>query len=163
MHHTVASDVIIQRQVVVVLTPEERRHMRFEQIERFLHSDMSATQWTKLNHMHESTFYLWLARYRSEHSSSASPDPLQKKKQTTEWIALSKQDVANQTAIVATGNSSVESGHSLAEASIDGTEETDDVSRFSFISIQLNEATIVIPPGSAKADIENVIQTVNSL
>lgn len=145
------------------MTPEERRHMRFEQIERFLHSDMSATQWAKLNHMHESTFYLWLARYRSEHPSPVSPEPIQKNRQTTEWIALSKQDIADQTAIVATGNSSVEPGHLLVEMPVDGTEETDEVSQFLFISVQLNGATIIIPPGSAKADIENVIQVANSL
>lgn len=145
------------------MTPAERRHMRFEQIERFLQSDMSATQWAKLNHMHESTFYLWLARYRSEHPSPASPEPMQKNRQTTEWIALSKQDVADQTAIVATGNSSVEPGRPSVEIPVDGTKETDDVSQFPFISVQLNGATIVIPPGSAKTDIENVIQAANSL
>lgn len=162
MVHTVASDVIVYTTGGERLTPEERKHMRFEQIERFLHSEMTATQWAKLNHMHESTFYLWLARYRSEHPTDASPKPLQKKKQTTEWIALSKQDIADQTAIVVSDTANVETERPLADV-CDNDENGDAVEQFPFIGVQLNGASVTIPAGTAKTDIENVIQAVSKL
>lgn len=42
---------------------EERRKMSFEQVERMLASDVTVTEWCRLNHVAKSTMYHWLKVY----------------------------------------------------------------------------------------------------
>ena len=43
---------------MTMMKPDERRAMRRQQIEQFLASDTGVMEWTKLNRMSTSTFYL---------------------------------------------------------------------------------------------------------
>ena len=51
---------------MTMMKPDERRAMRRQQIEQFLASDTGVMEWTKLNRMSTSTFYLWLHRFQDE-------------------------------------------------------------------------------------------------
>ena len=69
------------------MSPENRRRMRFEQVERFLSSGMRVSEWRVLNKVSESVLYAWMARYRGT-ELEADIDSAQKCKRTSGWIAI---------------------------------------------------------------------------
>lgn len=75
-----------------------RDRIRFEQVERFLASGMGVSEWCALNNVANSTLYDWMSRYRNS-EPSADLSNHQKRKETTEWIKFSREELANSVAL----------------------------------------------------------------
>ena len=131
------------------MTSLERRKVRRNQVERCLSSQMTIEEWCRLNHVSESTIYRWMARFRDE-----EPE-LFGKPAASQWIELSRESIAAQTALavnpkpeapVAPVPASAAAGRSPAP-----------------IVVHLNGADVAVPAGSAGADISAVLRAVTAL
>ena len=128
-----------------------RREMRFDQVRRVLESDMTASEWCRLNKVAESTLYLWMSKYRNgelEHDLSTA----QKHKETMGWIELTRSGLASELAIAP-----VPAGNGEAGVVFDGMQQVRP------IAVSLGGAVVSIPSGSAPGDIEAVLRTVSAL
>ena len=77
---------------MTMMKPDERRAMRRQQIEQFLASDMGVMEWTKLNRMSTSTFYLWLHRFQDEDPETFG----RREPKGGGWIELSRAELLAQ-------------------------------------------------------------------
>ena len=137
------------------MTPQERRAMRREQVERCLSTTMTIKDWCALNGVPESTMYGWMSRFRKE-----EPE-LFEKPNAGEWIEVTREAIAAQTALAKpcasvvvkeeAGNlAAVQSGHAGAHDA-------------SAIVVSMNGAAVAVPAGSAEADVATVLRAVASL
>lgn len=84
---------------MTMMKPDERRAMRRQQIEQFLASDMDVMEWTKLNRMSTSTFYLWLRRFQD-----ADPETFGRREpKGGGWIELSRAELRDSVALAKGG------------------------------------------------------------
>ena len=133
------------------MTPQERRSMRREQVERCLATTMTIRDWCELNKVPTSTMYSWMARFRKE-----EPD-LFKRPNAGQWIELSKDVIAAQTALAPT----TADVNGLAAAPIAAGEAADAPS--TPIVVHLNGADIAVPAGAPEASIAAVLKAVAAL
>lgn len=80
---------------MTMMKPDERRAMRRQQIEQFLASDMGVMEWTKLNRMSTSTFYLWLHRFQDEDPETFG----RREPKGGGWIELSRAELRDSVAL----------------------------------------------------------------
>lgn len=139
------------------MSPEDRRRMRFEQVERFLSSGMRVSEWCALNKVSESVLYAWMARYRGS-ELEADIDSAQKCKRTSGWIALSRQDIA-----AATGLARVETAAPVADGTAASGLDAGDAAPRASIGITVNGVSIDVPPGADPLDIAHVLHAVGAL
>ncbi|WP_165174061.1 hypothetical protein [Adlercreutzia sp. ZJ242] len=132
------------------MTPQERRSMRREQVERCLSTDMTIKDWCVLNKVAESTLYAWMAKFREE-----EPE-LFAKPSTSEWIELSRESITSRTALAKPA---------VAVAPVIPTHcvEDDTPVCTSSIVVRMRDADIVIPLGCSEVDITGVLRAVASL
>ncbi len=130
------------------MTPQERKSMRREQVERCLSADITIKDWCMLNKVAKSTLYAWMARFREE-----EPE-LFAKPSTSEWIELSKESISSRTALAK---------YSAASVKLTHCGEDDTAVYTSSIVVHIRDADIVIPSGCSEADIASVLKAVASL
>lgn len=80
---------------MTMMKPDERRAMRRQQIEQFLASDTGVMEWTKLNRMSTSTFYLWLHRFQDEDPETFG----RREPKGGGWIELSRAELRDSVAL----------------------------------------------------------------
>lgn len=80
---------------MTMMKPDERRAMRRQQIEQFLASDMGVMEWTKLNRMSTSTFYLWLHGFQDEDPETFG----RREPKGGGWIELSRAELRDSVAL----------------------------------------------------------------
>ena len=80
---------------MTMMKPDERRAMRRQQTEQFLASDMGVMEWTKLNRMSTSTFYLWLHRFQDEDPETFG----RREPKGGGWIELSRAELRDSVAL----------------------------------------------------------------
>ena len=133
------------------MPPQERRNLRREQVENCLSSSMTIGEWCRLNRVSESTMYRWMAIFRDE-----EPE-LFEKPRAGEWIELSKEAIAAQTALATRpadrGGFQADSAAAALEAKAPAAP----------IVIHLNGADVAVPPGAAEAHIASVLEAVARL
>ena len=117
-----------------MMKPDERRAMRRQQIEQFLASDTGVMEWTKLNRMSTSTFYLWLHRFQDEDPETFG----RREPKGGGWIELSRAELRD----------------SVPAPTPDHRPA---------IRISVNGAGVEVPAGAAEADIAAVLRAVASL
>ena len=159
------------------MKPQELRIMRFAQIERFLASDMTAKEWCRLNNIANSTFYMWLKRFReSQCKITEEVETKQKNKATTNWVEISRDELALSSALacstdrdmtcdLSTGLAATES-----ECSMDIASEVHQAP-VTFKPLQQADPIVVtygsirvdIPPGTSSHDVTTVLKVVASL
>ena len=129
--------------------------MRREQVKRCLSTTMTIKNWCALNGVPESTMYGWMSRFRKE-----EPE-LFEKPNASEWIEVTREAIAAQTALAKpcasvvakaeAGNlAAVQNGHAGAHDA-------------SAIVVSMNGAAVAVPAGSAEADVATVLRAVASL
>ena len=74
------------------MTDKERRDLRRSQVERFLSTTMTMTDWCKLNHVAPSTMYMWMSRFREQEPGMFVGQ------RASDWIELSREAVSAKTA-----------------------------------------------------------------
>ena len=129
--------------------------MRREQVERCLSTTMTIKDWCALNGVPESTMYGWMSRFRKE-----EPE-LFEKPNASEWIEVTREAIAAQTALAKPCASAVvkeEAGNLAAVQS--GHARAHDASA---IVVSMNGAAVAVPAGSAEADVATVLRAVASL
>lgn len=131
------------------MTPEQRRAMRRDQVERCLATTMSIKDWCALNKVPESTMYAWMARFRKE-----EPE-LFEKPNASQWIELSRDAIAAQTALAP----APEDGFMAASVG----EAMGAKVPSAPIIVHVNGAEVAVPPGSADAHIASVLKAVAAL
>lgn len=129
---------------------EERRKMRFEQVERMLASDATVAEWCRLNHAAESTMYHWLKVYRERNGGDGKRNG---------WIELDREDIRKSKAL-AFASSAIASGGTCADIA-DPACPPQPYS--GVIKIRANGFEADIPAGAAQADVEVVLKAVASL
>lgn len=133
------------------MTPEQRRTLRRSQVEQCLASTISIKDWCTLNKVSQSTLYAWMARFRKEEPG------LFEKPNASQWIELSRDAIAKQSALATISASAAEP---LA-APLDDTAEATGTS--APILVRVNGVEIAIPPGSTDAHIASVLRAVATL
>lgn len=132
------------------MTPEQRRAMRRDQVERCLAATMSIKSWCALNKVPESTMYSWMARFRKE-----EPE-LFEKPNASQWIELSRDAIAAQTALAtapAPGGGTAVATCGDAGAGVPPAP----------IIVRVNGVEVAVPAGSPDAHIASVLRAVASL
>lgn len=132
------------------MTPQERRAMRREQVERYLSSTTTMKSWCELNRVAESTMYAWIARFREE-----EPDMFGAPR-TSEWIELSRGAIASRTALA-----KVDGGAPRPAGA--GAGDAGDAVAGPAIVVRINGAAVAVPAGAAEPDIAAVMRAVASL
>ena len=133
------------------MPPQERRNLRREQVENCLSSPMTVEEWCRLNRVSESTMYRWMAIFRDE-----EPE-LFGKPNASQWIELSRDALAAQTALATTP--AAEGGPVAApiceavEASVPSAP----------IIVRVNGAEVAVPAGAGDAHIASVLKAVARL
>ena len=133
------------------MPPQERRNFRREQVENCLSSSMTIEEWCRLNHVSESTMYRWMAIFRDE-----EPE-LFEKPNASQWIELSRDAIAAQTALAtkpAAGGGPV---------AMPACETVNTKAPPAPIIVRVNGAEVAVPPGSADAHIASVLRAVARL
>ena len=133
------------------MPPQERRNLRREQVENCLSSSMTIEEWCRLNRVSESTMYRWMAIFRDE-----EPE-LFGKPRVGEWIELSKEAIAAQTAL-ATKPAAQGDPRAIPAGEAVGAK-----AQAAPIVIHLNGADVAVPPGAGDAHIASVLEAVARL
>lgn len=140
---------------MTMMKPDERRAMRRQQIEQFLASDTGVMEWTKLNRMSTSTFYLWLHRFQDEDPETFG----RREPKGGGWIELSRAELRDSVALAKADDPAPAAPVVAAAASIPAP--TPD--HRPAIRISVNGAGVEVPAGAAEADIAAVLRAVASL
>ena len=140
---------------MTMMKPDERRAMRRQQIEQFLASDMGVMEWTKLNRMRTSTFYLWLHRFQDEDPETFG----RREPKGGGWIELSRDELRDSVALAKADDPAPAAPVVAAAAPIPAP--TPD--HRPAIRISVNGAGVEVPAGAAEADIAAVLRAVASL
>ena len=138
-----------------MMKPDERRAVRRQQIEQFLASDMGVMEWTKLNRMSTSTFYLWLHRFQDEDPETFG----RRAPKGGGWIELSRAELRDSVALAKADDPAPAAPVVAAAAPIPAP--TPD--HRPAIRISVNGAGVEVPAGAAEADIAAVLRAVASL
>ena len=141
------------------MNPEERRNMRRQQIEQFLASDMGVMEWTKLNRMSTSTFYLWLHRFQDEDPETFG----RREPKGGGWIELSRAELRDSVALAKAGDPAPAAPVVAAAAPIPAPAPDHRPVIGPAIRISVNGAGVEVPAGAAEADIAAVLRAVASL
>lgn len=140
---------------MTMMKPDERRAMRRQQIEQFLASDMGVMEWTKLNRMSTSTFYLWLHGFQDEDPETFG----RREPKGGGWIELSRAELRDSVALAKADDPAPAAPVVAAAAPIPAP--TPD--HRPAIRISVNGAGVEVPAGAAEADITAVLRAVASL
>lgn len=146
---------------VIQAKDQQRVNMRREQVERFLASDSTVSEWCRLNKVSESTFYKWMAYFReAEPESFAGPGRAGK------WIEVSRAELAASTALAVTGPAGARvapaaPGHATA-VPVRPLDKAP-AACAPAITARVNSVELSIPPGAAEADISAVMRAAMSL
>ena len=140
---------------MTMMKPDERRAMRRQQIEQFLASDMGVMEWTKLNRMSTSTFYLWLHRFQDEDPETFG----RREPKGGGWIELSRAELRDSVALAKADDPAPAAPVVAAAAPIPAP--TPD--HRPAIRNSVNGAGVEVPAGAAEADITAVLRAVASL
>lgn len=149
---------------MVLMKDLARQEMRFEQVKRFLASDMTAKEWCELNHLAPSTLYLWMARFREAQSELGEEiSTRQKNKNTGQWVEVSRAGISNSTALACAAKNESASVVSLqATAKLVAENETVALSAQT-ITVALNGAVVGIPTNADEHSISCVLKAVAAL
>lgn len=139
--------------------PGVRDAMRFEQVERFLASGMGVSEWCALNKVANSTLYAWMNRYRKS-EPSADLSNQQKRKETTDWIRFSREELAGSVALALKQPALTGCGLMAQDAQVLHRKDTP---AQPYITVAFADASVTIPSGCKDSDIEAVIKAVRYL
>lgn len=139
---------------MTMMKPDERRAVRRQQIEQFLASDMGVMEWTKLNRMSTSTFYLWLHRFQDEDPETFG----RREPKGGGWIELSRAELRDSVALAKADDPAPAAPVVAAAAPIPAP--TPD--HRPAIRISVNGAGVEVPAGAAEADIAAVLRAASS-
>ncbi len=126
---------------------EERRKMRFEQVERMLNSDVTVAEWCRLNKVPRSTMYHWLKMYRESKGGNS------KRKG---WIEIERKEMRDSKALVVANASATASSDVVLHPA---------ASRVCArpIKLRANGVEIDVFANTAQQDIRTVLEAVASL
>ena len=139
------------------MSPEERRNMRRQQIEQFLASDMNVGEWTALNHMSQSTFYLWLRKFQREEPGSFGGESTER----GGWIELSRSELRGSVALAKREEGKVPEPPAKPTASLPAQGQPGKPA--ACVRIALNGASVEVPAGVSEADLAVILRAVASL
>ena len=139
------------------MRPDERRAMRRQQIEQFLASDMGVMEWTKLNRMSTSTFYMWLHRFQDEDPETFG----RREPKGGGWIELSRAELRDSVALAKAGDPAPAAPVVASAAPVPAHAQHHVPGPA--IRISVNGAGVEVPAGAAEADIAAVLRAVASL
>ena len=131
---------------------EERRKMRFEQVERMLNSDVTVAEWCRLNHMAESTMYHWLKIYRESEGDNS------KRKG---WIKIERKEIKDSKALVPTNTSAPILSNVFPNAACNDSDTSQVHTRP--ITIRTNGVEVDVFANTAQQDIKRVLEVVATL
>ena len=133
------------------MTPEQRRSIRRDQVERCLATDMTVKEWCALNKVPRSTMYAWMARFREEEPDLfAGPN-------AGRWIEISKGAIASKTAL-APVDQLAGGGRPAPIAEDEGAYVPS-----APIVVHINGADVVVPSGADDAHMQSVLRAVAAL
>lgn len=138
---------------IVKAKDPQRVNMRREQIERFLASSSTVSEWCALNKVSESTFYKWMAYFREVEPESFGSGS------ASRWIEVSRTELAASTALAVTADMPA----SPAIASARQTEQATSPIAPAAITARVNGVELSIPPGTMEFDVAAVMRAAASL
>ena len=137
------------------MTDKERRDLRRGQVERFLSTTMTMTDWCKLNHVAPSTMYMWMSRFREQEPGMFAGQ------RASDWIELSREAVSAKTAL-AKADPAAPAAEAPESGFHDGLPCAAEGGRRAII-VRINGAEVAVPAGSAEHDIAAVMRAVASV
>jgi transposase-like protein len=145
---------------------KEIKLMRYRQVEQLLASNLTITEWCRLNNVAKSTLYKWLKRYRAEN--------LDKAYDSGKWIEVTRQTKRESTAlatvasmqdtIVSTAN--IPTSTNTPQANSFATSSTPlqvTPSPLHEITVDIAGIKVAIPQGADSSHIKSVLSAVVSL
>lgn len=141
----------------VGMTDKERRDLRHGQVERFLSTTMTMTDWCKLNHVAPSTMYMWMSRFRKQEPEMFAGQ------RASDWIELSREAVSAKTALAKADPAAPAAEAPVPEGGFhDDSPCAADGGRRAII-VRINGAEVAVPAGTAERDIAAVMRAVASV
>lgn len=139
------------------MTDKERRDLRRGQVERFLSTTMTMTDWCKLNHVAPSTMYMWMSRFRKQEPEMFAGQ------RASDWIELSREAVSAKTALAKADPAAPAAEAPVPEGGFhDDSPCAADGGRRAII-VRINGAEVAVPAGTAERDIAAVMRAVASV
>lgn len=138
---------------IVKAKDPQRVNMRREQIERFLASSSTVSEWCALNKVSESTFYKWMAYFREVEPESFGSG------NASRWIEVSRAELSASTALAVKAGTPA----SPAIASARQTEQAASPIAPAAITARVNGVELSIPPGAMESDVAAVMRAAASL
>lgn len=138
---------------IVKAKDPQRVNMRREQLERFLASSSTVSEWCALNKVSESTFYKWMAYFREMEPESFGSG------NASRWIEVSRTELSASTALAVKADTSA----SPAVASARQAGQIASAIVPSAITARVNGVELSIPPGTAESDVAAVMRAAVSL
>lgn len=138
---------------IVKAKDPQRVNMRREQIERFLASSSTVSEWCALNKVSESTFYKWMAYFREVEPESFGSG------NASRWIEVSRAELSASTALA------VKAGTPAGPA-VSGARQTEQAASPiapAAITARVNGVELSIPPGTMESDVAAVMRAAASL
>ena len=139
------------------MTDKERRDLRRCQVERFLSTTMTMTDWCKLNHVAPSTMYMWMSRFREQEPGMFAAQ------RASDWIELSREAVSAKTALARTDSMAPAAEAPAPESGFRDDSPCAAEGGKRAIIVRINGAEVAVPAGSAEHDIAAVMRAVASV
>ena len=138
---------------IVKAKDPQRVNMRREQLERFLASNSTVSEWCALNKVSESTLYKWMAYFREMEPESFGSGNVSR------WIEVSRTELSASTALAVTPGAAARP----AIASARQAGQAASAIAPSAITARVNGVELSIPPGAAESDVTAVMRAAASL
>lgn len=126
----------------------EHRKMRLEQAEQLVASSLSVREWCKLNHLAESTMYVWLKVYREQAGDTRTA--------RNGWIEVSRAEARQTTALAVCDNTATKKPSVQPRSFSTGSTQ-------STMRVLMNGACIEVVSGTSEADVAAVLRAVAAL
>ena len=138
---------------IVKAKDPQRVNMRREQIERFLASSSTVSEWCALNKVSESTLYKWMAYFREMEPESFGSG------NASRWIEVSRTELSASTALA------VKAGMPARPAAVNARQagQVAPVIASPAITARVNGVELSIPPGAAESDVAAVMRAAAAL
>ena len=126
---------------------EERRKMRFGQVERMLNSDIACAEWCRLNEAPESTMYRRLRIFRDANGACGKQNG---------WIELDRKEIKKAKALAVTNASAPASSDVAPNAACKDPDASR--SRARPIRLRANGVEVDVSANTAPADIGSALE-----
>ena len=143
----------------------DKKEQQRQYIERLLESDLGVAEWCERNGIHRQTMYSWLNIFAESEPELFGGKGNIADKTKRRWVESTRSNIKASKALASTRQSPgvIIVDTLFSEPELKAPSKTVAAKHSDPIFVELNGASVTIPPGSARTDISSVLEVVAGL